>query len=118
MQVLGSVNIKVNGQMLRSNPGAKLELGGPMREAVLGTKVVHGYHEKVQEAKLECEITLARGDSLDDIRNITDATLIFEADSGQSWSIANAFLTEPPVVNEGEGGKVALKFSGDPAEQI
>lgn len=116
MQLLGLAYIKVDGSLLRSNTGAKLDLGGVMREAVVGNQV-HGYAEKLKQAAVECEISLARGDSLETIRNIADATITFECDTGQVYVVAHAFLTEPPVITEGEGGKIALKFEGQPAQQ-
>lgn len=115
-QLLGRAYIKVDGDLLRSNTGAKIDLGGVMRGAVVGNQV-HGYSESVKEATVECEISLAKGDNLEKIRNIADATVTFECDTGQTYIVRQAFLTEPPVVTEGEGGKIALKFAGQPAEE-
>lgn len=116
-QVLGTAFIKVDGDLLRSNPGAKIDLGGTVRDPVVGAGTVHGYAEKTKEATVECEISLAKGDSLSAIRNATNVTVTFEADTGQNFIVRHAFLTEPPVVSEGEGGKVPLKFAGMPAEE-
>lgn len=116
-QLLGTAYIKTDGDLLRSNPGAKIDLGGPVRDAVVGAGTVHGYTEKTKEATVECEISLAKGDSLAAIRNITNATVTFECDTGQVFIVRHAFLTEPPVVSEGEGGKIPLKFAGMPAEE-
>lgn len=117
-QLLGRAWIKVDGDLLRSNDGAKIDLGGPVRDPVVGSHSVHGYAEKIKEATVECEISLAKGDSLETIRNITDAIITFECDSGQTYVVRQAFLTEPPVITEGEGGKVPLKFAGQPAEEM
>lgn len=116
-KLLGWAFINVGGQRLRSMAGAKIDLGGVVREPVVGSSRVHGYSEKVKEATVECEIALAAGDSLNTIRSITDANIIFECDTGQCYTVRQAFLTDPPVVTEGEGGKIALKFAGQPAEE-
>lgn len=117
MQLLGRAFIKVDGALLRSNAGAKIDLGGFVREPVIGNQV-HGYAEKVKEASVECEVSLAVGDSLETTRNITDATITFECDTGQVYVVKHAFLMEPPIITEGEGGKIALKFAGEPAEEM
>ncbi|RMG58795.1 MAG: phage tail protein [Gammaproteobacteria bacterium] len=116
-QLLGTAYIKVDGDLLRSNPGAKIDLGGQVREPVVGAGTVHGYAEKTKEATVECEISLAKGDSLETIRSITNATITFECDTGQVYIVRHAFLTDPPVLSEGEGGKIPLKFAGMPAEE-
>lgn len=117
MQVLGRAYIKAGGELLRTETGAKIDLGGVTRTPVTGPAGVHGFAEKVKEAMLECEVVLAKGDSLDKFRQMTDVTVTFEADTGQVYVIRNAWCMEPPVVTEGEGGKIPLKFVGPQAEE-
>lgn len=117
-KVLGIVDVKKDGTKLRILPGASVDLGGVNRKAVVGDGVVHGFAEETRQAELKCEISLAPGDSLAEINATTDATLRFETDTGQTYQIAHAFLTEPAVVTGGEGGKIPLVFQGDPAEEI
>lgn len=116
-QVFGKAFVKANGKMLRSMPGAKLDLGGMERAVVKGSSAVHGYSESIKESSLECEIALARGDKLEDLRNLTDATITFECDSGQTYVIRDAFIVDTLSLSEGEGGKVPVKFAGQPAEE-
>jgi hypothetical protein len=116
-QVFGKAFISANGKRLRSMAGAKLDLGGFERQVVKGSAQVHGHSETVKEATVECEIALARGDKLEDIRNLTDATITFECDSGQTYVIRDAFLTDTLSMSEGEGGKIPVKFAGQPAEE-
>jgi hypothetical protein len=118
MQKLGKAYIKVDGALLETMPGAKLDLGGVLREPVMGNNNVLGYAEKPKESRLECEIAVASGTNLEKLRLATSATITFEADTGQLWSISNAWLTEPPVITDGEGGRVPLKFAGPPANEI
>lgn len=116
-QLLGRAFIKVDGELLRSNTGAKIDLGGAVRGAVIGN-AVHGFAESIKESMVECEISLAKGDSLEALRNTSNATITFECDTGQTYIVRGAWLTDPPVVTEGEGGKIALKFAGQPAEEM
>ena len=117
-KVLGIVDVKADGKKLRILPGAEIDMGGVNRKAVVGDGVVHGFSEETRPSELKCEISLAPGDSLAEINAIVYATLRFETDTGQTYQIAHAFLTEPAVVTGGEGGKIPLTFNGDPAEEI
>lgn len=110
--------IKVNGGLLETLPGLKLKLGGNKRSPVVGNRGLIGYSEATEPAELDCEIALTPGTSLAQLRDITDATLTYEADTGQTYVVRNAFVTEAIEVSAGDGGKVALKFSGDPAQEM
>lgn len=116
-QLLGRAYVKIDGAVLRSNTGAKLDVGGVVRSAVVGNQV-HGYAESVKEATVECEISLAKGDSLEGLRNTAGATITFECDTGQTYVVRDAWLQDPPVMTEGEGGKIPLTFGGQPAEAL
>ena len=115
-RLVGRIWIKTNGNLLRSNEGAQIDLGGAVRESVSGSHTVHGFHETIRPGKVECEVSVTAGDNPEDFRDITDATLTCELDTGQTYIIRDAFLTEPPVIKEG-GGQVALVFEGQPAER-
>jgi hypothetical protein len=110
--------IKVNGALLETLPGAKLKLGGDKRAPVVGNRGLIGYSETTEPAELDCEIALTAGTSLAALRDIVDATLTYEADTGQTYVVRNAFVTEAIEVSAGDGGKVMLKFAGDPAEEM
>lgn len=116
-QILGRAFVKVDGALLRTNTGAKIDLGGIARASVVGN-AVHGYSESIKPSMLECEINLAAGDSLEAYRSITNATITFEADTGQTYIIRGAWVVDPLSVTEGEGGKIPLKFEGQPAEEM
>lgn len=117
-QLLGRAYIKVDGDLLRSNDGAKIDLGGAMRDVITGSHTVHGFAEKIKASTVECEISLAKGDSLENLRNTTNATITFECDSGQTYIVREAFLMDTLTLTEGEGGKIPLKFGGQPAEEV
>lgn len=110
--------IKVDGAMLPTMPGAKLDLGGVVRASVIGDNAILGFSETKKPSMLECEISLGAGMSLAALQGITDATITYEADTGQTYVVRSAFVTETLNVTAGEGGKVALKFEGQPAEEM
>src|SRR3546814_732515 len=116
-QFLSRATIRANGQVIETNKGASLDLGGGKRNPIVtGRKV--GYAEETVPAMVECETSLASGMSLEAWRNLVDATIIFECDTGQSYVIRDAFITDAITLKDGDGGNVSLKFSGPGAEEV
>lgn len=110
--------IKVDGQLLPTLPSPTVDLGGPERAPVVGNNTVLGYSEVIKPATLECDISLGLGESLAQLQKISGATIIYEADTGQTYMIREAFVTETLKVSGGADGKVTLKFAGQPAEEM
>ena len=110
--------IKTDGRLLPTLPSPSIDLGGVERSPVVGNNSVLGFGEKVKEATLECEISLGEGMSLAELQKIKGATVTYEADTGQTYVIRDAFVTDTLKVTGGADGKVALKFSGQPAEEM
>ena len=110
--------IKQGAALLATMPGAKLDLGGVERSAVMGSSGVLGYSEVIKPSMLTCEIALGQGTSLAELQKLTDVTVTYEADTGQTYVINHAFLTKPLTVTAGDGGKVTLEFSGAPAVEM
>jgi len=116
-KLLGRAWVRYNGKLLRSNEGAKIDLGGTARETVTGAAEVHGHFAKTMPGRVECEIPLAKGDSPEELRDIEDATITFECDTGQTYIIRNAASLTPPVITAGGGGAIPVVFEGQPAER-
>lgn len=115
---LGKAYIKADGDLLETLPGAKIDIGGVTRTVVKGNNKILGYSEQPKEATVECEIAIGPQTSLARLQAMSNVSITFEGDTGQTWTVKNAFLTEPPVATDGEGGKVPLKFAGMPAEEM
>lgn len=110
--------IKVNGALLSTLPGPKMGMGGNKRTPVMGDSKVLGYSETTEAGTLECAVPLTEGMSLAQLKDITDATLTYEADTGQTYVSRNAFVTDVLEVTAGDSGSVTLKFAGDPWEEM
>jgi hypothetical protein len=117
MQLLGRAQIKYNGKLLRTEKNAKVNTGGVTRKGQAGDRV-HGYSEETAIPFIECEVALAKGDSLLELNKATDVTVTFEADTGQTWVLKDAWLVDPAEASAGEGGKVKLKFEGMTCEEM
>lgn len=116
-QVLGRATIKYNGNVLLTDKGAKLNMGGVERKPVEGD-TVHGYAEECKAPFIDCNISLRKGDSLKEITDITDATVTFEADTGQVYTLINAWSSVPPEITAGEGGKIPVKFYAMKCDEV
>jgi len=109
-QVTGKAIIRVDGEELRSLDGATLNPGGQSREAVKGGGKIHGYKESDMEPTVECKIAHTKDVSLKKLGAITDATVIFETDTGKRFVLRNAWVSEPPAL-DATAGSVDLKWA-------
>ncbi len=114
MKLTGIVMVKIDGVLMRSEPGAELSMGGFRRPPHTGHKV-YGHHEEVVHAEVKFTTFHAGGDDLRGLGDKVDATLEFETDTGDTYVVREAWCAEPPVLTGGEG-KVAWVFYGQPAE--
>ena len=117
MKLVGKAYIKYDGNKLRTKTGATIDIGGQQRTPVVGNQL-DGYTEEAKPSEIDCVISLGAGESLETIRNITDATVTFECDTGQSYMVRHAFLSDTLKVTGGEGGNIPLKLIGPLAEEI
>lgn len=116
-KMLGIATITVNGSAYDSEPGATLDLGGVKRNPkVYGRKV--GHYEETVHATITMTIGLTEGLSLKELQELAAATVIFKADTGQSYVVRNAFRTETINMKDGDGGSVAISIAGEPAEEL
>ncbi len=116
-QVLGQARIKVDGDTLDTKPGASLELGGPVRTAQRGDFSASGFSQEETESKLTCTLLIKRGTRVTDLRNIDNATITFQADTGQTYIIRNAYVADGITVTAGGEG-AAVVFQGPAAEEL
>lgn len=112
----GRAFVRINGDLLPTLEGAKINVGGMEREEVIGPTVL-GFVEKPVAAVVECNIAHDSTTDLMALREITDATITFETDTGLTYMVAPAWITKPPELTAG-GAEVALEFKGPPATQL
>lgn len=114
MKLHGRATLTYNGKRLRSKEGATLNLGGTSRTAEPLDDGSVGYYETTVAPELSCTVPLTQDLAVQELRDLTDATVVFESDTGLSWVIREAFSVDAISV----GRDVQLKFSGQPAEQM
>lgn len=113
-QVTGRAYVNVNGQRLRSKPGAKLKFGGVEREPVVGDDSVHGYSEKLTAPSVECTISHTADTNLQELQATTSATVTFETDTGKTFLLQEAWTANALELTNGE---VAITFNGVRCEE-
>jgi hypothetical protein len=111
-QVTGIVKLYVNGKMLRSKPGAKLKVGGMKRDAVVGHSV-YGYVEEPVASELDATLAHMSDTDARELSDLTEQTLRFETDTGQTYTVNGAWTSEPCELSG--GGDLTLKMMGPPA---
>ncbi|MDI3259696.1 MAG: phage tail tube protein [Sinobacteraceae bacterium] len=116
-KVTGRVRIKVSGKLLLSKHGAELDFGGVKRTPIIGSNGIHGYSEETVAPTVTCSVSHRADTSLEELANYVDETLVFETDSGHSYVLAGAFLSESPKLMEREG-EVRLAFAGISCDEI
>lgn len=112
MQILGRARIYLGGRYVESKKGASLDPGGVKREAATFGVQVH-YAEETVPATIECAVPHTPQTDLVELGG-WKGEASFVTDTGQSYVIRGAFVTEPPKLTEGDT-QIALKISGNPA---
>lgn len=116
-RVMGKAQVKVDGQMLDTMPGAALDIGGVTRKTVTGANKVLGFQEEPKPSKLEVEIAVKAGTSLAAIGRWDNVTSTFEADTGQTYVISGGWVVDPPSTTDNDG-KAKIVIEGPPAEEM
>ncbi len=86
------------------------------REPVIGAGKVHGFTETTVEPKMDCTIYHTAETSLDEIKAIDNATVIFETDTGRRWVLTGAFVLDPPTLKT-KGGECPVEMSAITCEE-
>ncbi|WP_027366935.1 phage tail tube protein [Desulfocurvibacter africanus] len=116
-QVTGKAVIRVDGQELRTLPGATLDTGGVTRKPITGGGKVHGYQEEDKAPELDCQIARTKDLDVKWLGSLVNATVMFEEDIGEKHLLREAFTMETPVINS-QDGSVALKMSAVSCDKV
>lgn len=118
-QALGILEISVNGVMLNIAPGSgTFDPGGFGRNRQEGESQTM-FSRKRRGAKAKCEAFFTSETSLKAYGDMSDCTVVVRCDTGQVYTMANAFLEDGDglEIKGGEGGKHELTFGSNPATE-
>ncbi|NBB51504.1 phage tail protein [Rhizobium sp. CRIBSB] len=113
----GRATIRVNGKTYDTKKGSTLDPGGIKREPRPGSNTTGGFTEELVPSKIEATVLFGEGDSVTEINAITDATVLFETDTGQTYVVRQGYCAEPVTLTEGEG-EAKVVFMGAAAEEM
>lgn len=112
-KVTGRVTFEVDGEVMESEAGATLNIGGVNREPVISETGKVFAMETSVPATAECTILHVTDTDLVALAALMDVTINFKCDSGQVYTMGHSFLTEPPSL---VSGKASLKWAGQAAK--
>jgi hypothetical protein len=116
-QTVGIMDAYFNGVHIPCEKGSTLKPGGLKNNVVIAGKQVFKSQEFVA-ATASVTTVLQAGQSLLALISAAPGELQMIADTGQSWIIPDASLTNEPDVTGGDGGKVKLEYAGSPATEL
>lgn len=116
MHITGKAIINIDGQQLRTENGARLNAGGFNRNPER-----HGgetyYMEEDVAPTMECTVLHTAETNIIELSDITGATVIFEADTGQQYILRGAFTTEP-VELDTSNGRATLRMAANSIDKV
>lgn len=116
-QATWTVLVKVNGNTLEGR-SVKVKWGTPTREPQLAAGVM-GRHYTVKPENSQVTVTILHRDGfdLDEVATWENVTLVCECDSGPTYQIDGAYVSNSIELSD-EGGGISVEFSGPPATQV
>lgn len=117
MQTLGIVDIVWRGKNIPVEKGAKFKPGGIKNNPVTyGRKV--GRSQEFVASEVTATTNLERGQRFSDLWDEGEGELQVVCDTGQTFVMNDAFLTDRPDVSGGDGGKIELMWSASAPTEI
>jgi hypothetical protein len=101
-QVTGKAIIRVDGEEIPTENGAKLNPGGVNRNPEAHGGNVY-YREEDVAPELTAQVMHTADIDIKALGAIDNATVIFEADTGQRYIMRGAFTTKPVELDAGNG---------------
>ncbi len=115
-KVVGQCRVKVDGANYPTDGASTMEIGGTVREAVTGDFNAGSFKEMTVPSKVEVNLLLKKSVSLAALRDIDNATLTVETDTGTTFIVRNAYVAD--VISWTQDGKAKVVFQGPPAEEV
>jgi hypothetical protein len=107
----GRVTVKVDGDQLRSKPGATAQMGGPRRPVEMSDQGETVYKENLIPGMIKCTMIHCADTDLVALRNMINGTVQYETDTSVMYTMAGAVTSE---IGDLSNGEVEVTFMGDP----
>lgn len=113
MDQTSRVTVKLDGESLRSKPGASIKIGGETRTGFMTDQGDLITQEKLEPCEINAVMPHLADTDLPALRALKGFTAIYETDTGVVYTVANAAVAE---VGELKDGDVPIKIIGKPAK--
>ena len=115
--VLGTITLRLGGEFVDSNKGARVKLGGSTAEVRKTSRGIAGHAYSPEESMVECSIPVAEGVDLEALRTIRDVPVTLITDSGQQYGSPSMTRTDASEFDD-ESGNMSITLTGQPFEAI
>ncbi|MFK3619158.1 phage tail tube protein [Pasteurella multocida] len=115
MKYQGIARIRINGAEYPTGDDSTLDPGGFTRETVKGARV-YGYQETPTEATVECKVFNCADVDIFTLKNMTNGTVEFETDVGQTYLLANAWTVDAVTLTA--KGEISLKIAAVECKKV
>lgn len=116
-RIAGVAYLKYDGKQLPLRGGWNHNIAGLKREGIAGQDGVHGYKEMPEVPYMEGDVSTTPEVSIEELRDVTDATVTLEQANGKTYVLRNAWTSDAYEVDT-EEGKVKIKFEGMQGDEI
>lgn len=115
MAATSKVTIKVDGEIIKSTPGTSINLGLPVRDAVVSDQGTVDYRDTPTNSEVSVTMIHDAATDLIALGAKVGIQLNIETDTNVFWTISNAFVASVGALSNGE---VEVTFIGPPAVRI
>lgn len=113
----GIIQLTVDGVLFDCKGDFTANLGEPLKEAIIGSSGVTGYKSTPQAAFIEGALTDRGGLSIQQLVQITDATVHLKLATGKVIALANAWYAGDGNITTDEG-EVTVRFEAEVGEEV
>ena len=110
-QASGRVTIKLDGQAIRSKPGASLQTGGITRTGDMTDQGEFYQSEKWVPSSIQATMPHMTDTDIVKLRAWKNGTATFATDAGHTFTVAKACVTE---IGDLSNGEVVITIMGNP----
>ncbi|QPC44006.1 phage tail tube protein [Kaustia mangrovi] len=116
-RVGGIIYLAINGVNYQAKGAYTYNIGRPKRDGVVGHDAVHGYKELPQVPFIEGEITDSGKMALEDLLDLTDATVTLQLANSKVIVLRDAWYAGEGTGNT-EEGNIGVRFEGISGEEV
>lgn len=114
----GTIQLKVNGEIMDAKGSFSYNLGRPKREGIKGSDgKVHGFAEEGQIPFIEGAITDRADLDVSVMQEMTDGTVILSLANGKTIVLRNAWYAAEGTPTT-EQGEIPVRWEGKNAEEL